>query len=315
MTSVLQARHLLPYALVLVLPFARSFRALRADRLATVFALVAIGLAVRSAILLASGYQARAVPGVQRIYQTWEPFLAGAIGLTLLAFVLAAPRVRLVHYLGLAASTVPVLFGFFRVAWVLLAILTLVVLVCVRGEGRRPRLVVGALLCVALLAAGGRLLLPSGSRYEHELASRAGQIDLGLDPYRSREYGTVWTEIRRHPLTGSGFGTEYRADWTIYRSWSHNAYEWFWWRLGLLGLASFAALLLGALGAGLRAARRLTGADRALAIGLVAGVGLTALAANLHENFENYQTNLFVALALAQLLALASRAREQEEAE
>ena len=73
-------------------------------------------------------------------------------------------------------------------------------------------------------------------------------------------------------------------------------------------LAAAAGAQVGALGAGVAAARRLEGAERGLAIGLVAGVVFTALAANLHENFESYQTNLFVALALAQLVALRCRA-------
>jgi O-antigen ligase len=202
----------------------------------------------------------------------------------------------------------PVLFSFFRVAWILLAVLGALLLFLVRGRGRGPRIVAAVLVCAALAGTAGRLVSPSAARYQHELATRAGEIGIGLDNYRAREYSAVWTEIKQRPVAGSGFGTEYRADWTIYRSWAHNAYEWLWWRLGLFGLVSFLALVVGAIATGLAAARRLDGAERGLALGLVAGVGFTALAANLHENFENYQTNLFVALALAQLIALRCRA-------
>jgi hypothetical protein len=41
-----------------------------------------------------------------------------------------------------------------------------------------------------------------------------------------------------------------------------------------------------------------------------AALAFTALAANLHENFENYQTNMVMALVVAQVLVLGARARD-----
>jgi O-antigen ligase len=194
---------------------------------------------------------------------------------------------------------------------VLEAAVALVLLALVRGERRRGRLllaVVGCLLALSVAGAG------SGDRYAAEISTRFHEITPQLDSYRTQEYHAVWREIRRDVVFGSGFGTEYTGDWTIYRSWSHNAYEWLWWRLGLVGLACFLGLLGGAVAAGVGGARRLEGDEKGLAIGLTAAVVFTALAANLHENFENFQTNALVAVLLAQLIVLGSRARGGGEA-
>lgn len=312
--GILQARHLWPFVLVPALPFGRNFASLSSSRIVSTLSVCSIGLCVRSLYLLETGHQARVVPGVQRIFQTWEPFIAAAIGLTIFGYVLASPKVRTVHVVGLVATAPPILFSFFRTAWVFTALVGACMFVLVRGAGRRPRILAAALACAAVAAfATGASSGGGGPSYEQQLATRIHEISPTLDSYRSREYAAVWAEIKAHPLLGSGFGTEYKADWTPYRIWAHNAYEWLWWRLGLIGVLAFVAMQAAVLAGAYRAIRTsLNDDDRGLAIGLTGALVFTLAAANLHENFENYQTNLIVALALAQLIVLARRKNKSD---
>jgi O-antigen ligase len=308
--AALQARHLLPLGAVVVLPLAARFRALSAETVATILSVGLIALSARSLLLLVSGHEARHIPGVQRIFQTWEPFLAAALGLALLGYVLHAEQPRLWHRLGVFATGVPVVFSFFRTAWVLYAIGAGVLLL----HARNRRAATIGLMAIAGLAGLALVLQPglhAGDGYASQVGSRLGELTTTLDPYRSAELGAVWDEIRRAPIVGSGFGTEYFGEWTIYRSWSHNAYQWIWWRLGIIGLVAFLVCLAACAGSGIRAARRLEGGERGLAAGMVAALGFTAIAANVHENFESYQTNLVFALVLSYLLVLGTWAQEQ----
>lgn len=316
----LQARHLFPLVLALALPFALKFRAVPSHHIATALALGSVALAIRALLLLQSGSQAiysgtrsgaetASVLGVQRIFQTWEPFLAAAIGLILFAYVLSATKVTPVHYIGLGASSIPLFFGFFRVAWVLTAVLGVLVLFLMRESRRRGRIIAGFIgLIVVFVVASSLMKSGESNELTAQLLRRSGEITLQLDPYRAQEYGAVWSEIKKDALLGQGFGTEYQGSWTIYRAWAHNAYEWMWWRLGIAGLLSFLGLITTAFVAGLVAWKRLRECDdKALALGLSVALAFTALAANSHENFENWQTNLFIGIVLAQLLIFASR--------
>ena len=312
LTPALQVRELLPLALCVALPLSRRFREVAAHDIATILSLLAVGIAIRSFYRLGTGYSTTTQLGVERIYQTWEPFIAATIALTLLGYVLVARRVHRVHYLGLALAPVPVLFSFFRTAWVLSFGIGLLLFLIVRHGQRRAQLFVGVTLLIATLLFSSQFVRPeSGKTLVSQITLRSSQIHLQLDSYRTQEYHAVWSEIRKHPIIGSGFGTEYQGDWTVYTTWSHNAYEWIWWRLGLIGLVVFLAFLTCVGWATTRALPGLEQDDRGLAVGLLAGLAFVVLAANLHENFENYQSNLFDALVIAQLMVLAIRGSHQ----
>jgi O-antigen ligase len=172
---------------------------------------------------------------------------------------------------------------------------------------RRGKIAAGlVVLLLAFVTAG--VFSQTASRYSSQFDRRTNAITLHLDSYRANEYHAVWVQIRQNVLWGQGFGTDYIGDWTTNRSWAHNAYEWLWWRVGFVGVGCFLLLLLAATTAGISAWKRTGDAnDRALALGLTIGVIFTALASNFHLNFEESQNNLFIGLAVAQILILACR--------
>jgi O-antigen ligase len=226
------------------------------------------------------------------------------MGLILLAYVLGAKHVTRLHFAGLAVSPIPVLFGFFRTSWVIFGLLSALLLVFMKGSQRRTPILTG-LVTMCVIFAAGALLTQKVPTYASQFQKRFAEIHVHLDTYRVQEYSAVWTEIKKNIVVGQGFGTDYVGGFTDVRSFAHNAYEWLWWRVGLLGLTLFVCLLVSAVVGGLTQSRYLGNRDdRALAIGLVAAIVFTVLAANLHENFESNQNNLFMGLVFAQLFAL-----------
>lgn len=306
LTPALQVRYLLPFLLCATLPLSRRFREISASQTATVISWLAIAIAVKSFSRIGSGYETTTSLDVERIYQTWEPFIAAAMALTLLGYVLLASDVRRLHYVGLALAPVPVLFSFFRTAWVLSLGIGVVVFLLARRGTRRGALIAGAVVVVATFLLGSYAIQPeSGKSLASQVVLRSSQVHLQLDSYRTQEYSAVWREIVKHPWVGSGYGTQYQGDWTIYTTTAHNAYEWIWWRMGLVGLGIFLCFLFCVARETVRALPGLDTNDRALAVGLLAGLAFVLLAANLHENFENYQSNLFDCLLIAQLIGLS----------
>jgi hypothetical protein len=307
-TPALQARHLVPLALAITLPYARGFAAIRSRTIANALSVGAVAIAVASFIRLGAGYTTTSAIGVERIYQTWEPFISACILLILLAFCLIGTRPAALHYIGLAAASVPVIFSFFRVAWLLTFAVAIAVIFVVRGHSGRAWLVLAMAAVGFVLIGGGAISSHGGPTFASQIVARGNAIPTQLDAYRSQEYRAVWREIRRDPFFGSGFGTEYVGNWTLIRSWCHNAYEWMWWRLGFVGLVAFFVFLGSALAAAIGAARRMEGDDRGLAVGLSAALLFLVVAANFHENFENYQSNLVNGVLIAQVLVLRTRA-------
>jgi hypothetical protein len=315
-TPALQIRHLLPFMLCATLPLSRRFRSIAAEHIATVLSLLAIAIAIGSFTRIGNGYETTTTLDVERIYQTWEPFIAAVMALILLGYILTATNVRKLHYLGLAMAPVPVLFSFFRTAWVISLGLGLVVFLVSRGAKRRSIIVAGVGVLVATFLLGSYLIKPEsgGKSFLSQVTFRASEIHLQLDSYRSQEYAAVWHEIVKHPWIGSGFGTNYVANWTVYTTTCHNAYEWIWWRMGLLGLVLFLLFFAVVVRDALRALSRLERDDRGLAIGLLAGLAFVLLAANLHENFENFQSNLFDCVLVSQLIGLSIKAGHRSPA-
>ncbi len=308
LTPALQARHLLPLVLAVTLPYSRGFANISTRAIIRTLTVAAVAIAIAAMLRLLSGYETTSALGAQRIYQTWEPFIAAGLFLVLLAFCLVGSKVSAYHYVGLGAAAIPVIFSFFRVAWFLSVALALLMVLFIRGQKGRAWIVIGLAAVAMTLLSVGAISSQTGPSYATQIAMRANDTHTPLDSYRAQEYGAVWHEIKKNPVLGSGFGTEYIGNWTLIRSWAHNAYEWMWWRLGFFGLVAFVAFVLGAAAAGLAASRRLEGDDRALAIGLTASLIFLIAAANYHENFENYQSNLVSGLLIAQILVLRSRA-------
>lgn len=322
LTPGLQARTLWPLIIMIALPGMKSFSSVSSRQIAVVISLGSIALALRTLLLLITGTESvygngaragtasLAALGVQRVFQTWEPFIGAGIGLILLAYVLGAERVTRLNYLGLALSPIPVLFGFFRTSWVVFGLLAALLLIFIKGSQRRGAILAGVVgMCV--LFAAGALLTQKVPTYADQFQKRLAAIHIHLDAYRVQEYSAVWAEIKKDVVFGQGFGTDYVGGFTDVRSFAHNAYEWFWWRVGLIGLLAFVLLIITSVVGGLVESRFLTNRDdRALAFGLVAALTFTALVANLHENFESAQNNLFIGLVFAQLFALQARGVE-----
>jgi O-antigen ligase len=307
LSDALQARQLLPLLLAVVLPSCRGFRNLPSLAVLRIISIAAIAIGVDSVIRLARGYATTSTLGVERIYQTWEPFIACCLLLILVAHCLVGANVRVLHYVGIGFAAIPIVFSFFRVAWVLTAVIVLLLYLFARGKTVNAWVLVGLATAAFVVVGIGALGTGNGPTYASQIVLRANEIQPHLDSYRSQEYGAVWDEIKQHPLAGSGFGTEYVGSWTTVRAWCHNAYEWIWWRLGLIGLAAFVCFIGGAAAAARGAARRLDGDNRSLALGLLAAFAFLLPAATFHENFENYQSNLVTALLVAQAIVLATR--------
>jgi O-antigen ligase len=167
-------------------------------------------------------------------------------------------------------------------------------------------------MSMCILFAAGALLTQKVPSYADQFQKRFAAIHVQLDTYRVQEYSAVWTEIRKDVLFGQGFGTEYVGGFTEVRAFAHNAYEWLWWRVGFIGLVAFVLFVVASVAGGLAESRYLTNRDdRALALGLVSAIAFTALVANLHENFESSQNNLFIGLVFAQLFVLQARAAQR----
>jgi hypothetical protein len=323
LTPALQARQLWPLIILIVLPNMKSFSSVESSRVVAVVSLGSIALAFRTLFLLVTGTESvhgngaqagtttHTVIGVQRVFQTWEPFIGAGIGLILLAYVLGAERVTWLNYVGLAVSPVPVLFGFFRTSWVIFGLLAALLLIFMKGSQRRGAILAGA-MSMCILFAAGALLTQKVPSYADQFQKRFAAIHVQLDTYRVQEYSAVWTEIRKDVLFGQGFGTEYVGGFTEVRAFAHNAYEWLWWRVGFIGLVAFVLFVVASVAGGLAESRYLTNRDdRALALGLVSAIAFTALVANLHENFESSQNNLFIGLVFAQLFVLQARAAQR----
>jgi O-Antigen ligase len=322
LTFGLQARVLWPLIIMVTLPGMKSFSAIKSRHVASVISLAAIALALRTLYLLVTGTESvyghgaqagttsLAVLGVQRVFQTWEPFIGAGMGLILLAYVLGAKHVTRLHYVGLAVSPIPVLFGFFRTSWVIFGLLSILLLIFMKESQRRGAILAGV-MAMCILFAAGALLTQKVPTYASQFQKRFAEIHVHLDTYRVQEYSAVWAEIKKEVVFGQGFGTNYVGGFTDVRSFAHNAYEWLWWRVGLIGLLPFIFLLVSSVVGGLTRNRYLGDRDdRALATGLVAAIMFTALAANLHENFESNQSNLFIGLIFAELFALHAYARK-----
>ena len=132
--------------------------------------------------------------------------------------------------------------------------------------------VLGLLLVVALgsTPVGRRLFLPTavlvaaslwalssvGFQAEGPLVERARSLEPSRvatnaeDRYRFDERTNVLEELRRHPLTGLGIGVPWSARHPVglehSRQYAHMVVLWQWLKLGLIGLAAYAAIMLAA---------------------------------------------------------------------
>lgn len=259
--------------------------------------------------------------GVSRFPAMNEFFLMAVV--LAIVFIVVWPRDRFrsrvlwvvlgVGLLGLALSLVR---GYF-VAFVV----CLVFLLFALRTPQRARLLAGILVVTVLL--GGALAVVRPAVFA-SVISRAAAVTAVYDrnvQYRLQEDKALIAAIKEKPLLGWGLGAVYYPDFSAYgvpvqpESYAHNNYLWMMQRIGVVGLALFAWVMVAFLSRGIRqgllAARR----DPFLG-GLVFGVralfvGLLVLSLS-SPQFTPTPANV---LAVALLMGLSEAARALLQAE
>jgi O-antigen ligase len=126
---------------------------------------------------------------------------------------------------------------------------------------------------------------------------------------RAYENGYAIKALERSPVTGVGWGTAYGArvysnsrtpEYHYMRQWVHNQYLFIWLRAGMLGLIAAIALLMRAVAAGARWARRAPDETGWIGLGLV--ISVVALSAS--SLMGMYLTDVNSVVPLAGLIAL-----------
>lgn len=151
----------------------------------------------------------------------------------------------------------------FAIALVLgLAVLS--VLMTPRDSWKRGVVVVT--MALAAVGAVSLLMRPEGvqstpSQLGSRISKVAGDRSTG-DRYRGTERANVLAEIRSHPIDGLGLAVEWKQTEPLSaylptgRLYTHVAVLWFWMKLGILGAAAYALLMIATLATGLFVLRR-----------------------------------------------------------
>lgn len=176
--------------------------------------------------------------------------------------ILGALALRLHHRLSVFATAALIalpglaLYLSYRRSFVLGIALGAVVVVLLSGAAR-PRLRAGFLLAIAVIA-----ILAVGQTQSEQvsgspsLQDRLTLSDFGAsdretgDAYRVHERKNVIHAIEEHPVTGLGLGVHWSqtsfldAYLPSIRSYTHVTVLWYWMKFGVLGLLTYAALML-----------------------------------------------------------------------
>lgn len=176
----------------------------------------------------------------------------------------------------LVLNTVSLVLAFERTLW--LATASAVLIVILGSQARqRVRALVWSAMAALLVVAAMSALAPGQFSVARERLLSVGQVHSDRSVrYRLRESSAVVREIRASPLGGSGLGAAVHWGEPAYgvpassKTYSHNAYLWLAWKLGIPGLLLGPTIIGFVLLAG-RARRRETPPD-ALRTGAVAGL-------------------------------------------
>jgi O-antigen ligase len=190
---------------------------------------------------------------------------------------------------GFTLFTVGVVLTQWRAYYVSLALGVLVLVTLLRrGERAKVIGIVSASALIGTLAAylvvGDLLLLLAYGLLDRALSiTTAASADISFIN-RLLESRAVWEHIAANPIAGHGLGTNYGfhdittgTEWV--KSYAHNGYLSFWYKLGIFGLGALLAVWVGGILDGLRALRSTTGARR------VAGLFAVALLVSLFPSF------------------------------
>jgi O-antigen ligase len=215
------------------------------------------------------------------------------------------------------------LLSYRRSFWVAAAFALVLVLVVASRQRLRTAL---AILAVGLfLAVVGTSAVGSTDQLPSPIVERAESLrpdritsDSG-DRYRIDEQRNVIEEIRRHPVTGLGLAVPWAVRHPLAqehdRKYTHVVVLWFWLKLGLLGVAAYAWLMVVGLAASWSVWRRHP--DGVVRVGALAAMGsLVALAiVELTASFTGVEPRLTTALGavLGWLAAAHADADDQSE--
>jgi hypothetical protein len=288
----------------------------RVVQLVTGAAVLAIVKAILGIAVVATG-RGSIVDGTTLSY--YEPAANWAILAALLGIValwLAGARPPPWALLGVPLLVASLGLSYRRSFWIGGVLALLLVLLVGTSPARRRVLVPAAALTV--LAVWG--LWSWGVHSDAPIVKRAASLAPAQlqanaeDRYRLDERANVLAEIRREPVTGLGIGVPWRAterplsvNHDEGRQYVHASGLWFWLKLGVLGLAAYAATMLAALVLAWRTWRRSPEPVlRAFGLASLAGiVGL--LVVETTASFTGVETRFTVVIA-AQIGLLAAAA-------
>jgi O-antigen ligase len=174
-----------------------------------------------------------------------------------------------------------------------------------------------------LLSAGWKIELQGSLIERAEALTPAKVLANRSDTYRLDERANVLEELRRHPVTGLGIGTPWKARHPLPleneggRQYTHIAILWWWLKLGILGPIAYLSLY----GFGIAAAFRtaVSHPDRRLAaVGLGAAgalLGVLAAEATATHLGANARFTVLFGAVLGLLAVLRSQALAHERAQ
>lgn len=239
----------------------------------------------------------------------------------LLSLALGATTRRPLHVglalLGFTVFAVGLVLTQWRAYYVSLALGTgLLLLLLRRGERARA---LGIIAGAAALAVGGAylllgdllLLLAYGLLDRLLSIATATSADISF-LNRQLESRAVWQHIAANPIAGHGLGTSFGfhdaitgTEWV--KSYAHNGYLSFWYKLGLFGLGALLAAWAGGVRDGLRALRSTSGSLRGAALFAVALLLSLIPSFGVSAPFTTGDTVICFALALGLAGAAAAR--------
>jgi hypothetical protein len=250
------------------------------------------GLAIVKAVLglgvVFLGIASAAGPGLPPLtyYEPTSNLLLMLVLLGVAAALLA--RVPLPRWvtLGTALVVLSLVLSYRRTFW-LATLLALAIVLVVAGRRTTRRLIVPALLVLAL---GGTAIYRAGigGGLDGALATRIESIDPSKlqtsdqDRYRLAERRNVRDELERRPITGIGVAVPWKQRYPTDLSYpfvdfyAHTAFLWLWLREGIVGPIAYFALYGTALWSGVRTFRRAED-GRVRAMGLAVGVGFVGV--------------------------------------
>jgi O-antigen ligase len=242
---------------------------------------------------LALGYGIAITGGVLTYYEPTANWLAMTFLLGVLIALLARVRLPLWAYGGGALALLSLVLSFRRSFWIGTVIAILIVVLVGSGRVGRRYILVGAVTVVLAvwLSLNVATELQGPGAAKRQSANLVVERIQSLDPaklsqnaedrYRIDERNNVLDEIGAHPFFGIGLGVPWAAPHPLSvehdRRYVHFTALWYWLRMGILGVAAYAWIMIAGMLSGLRLWRRAED-DRLRIAGLAMFGGLVGLA-------------------------------------